>query len=141
MVADCQRQRMSKRNFIAGFVCGSLLSCFAAVVVTGIWIWTRPGDESGGGKHLDSPDGGYKAVAMNMYRRNLSGEVRKYYSLRVLSNSNEFEISRYEFPMPKDSVWFREGTGSIIWEADSSMVRFGTQDEVIWSYVIDNPAP
>ncbi len=130
---------MNKRNFIAGLASGLLLAILAAVVATGIWIWTRPVEHSGGGKHLDSPNARYKAEAWNMLERKISGGERNFYSFRVRDNGTGFEICRYEIPMPKDPVWFREGPGGIYWEADSTIVRFGTQNEAIWTYVVSLP--
>ena len=132
---------MIKRNFVAGFASGLLLAFLAAVVATGIWIWTRPVERAGGGRHLDSPNTRYKAEAWNMSEQNISGGERNFYSFRVTDNDTGFEISRHEVPMPKDPVWFRGGPGGIYWDVDSLIVRFGTSTQAIWTYAINPPEP
>jgi len=132
---------MSKRSFIAGLASGLLLASLAAIAARLIWVQTRPFKHFGGGRHLDSPNAKYKAEAWNMEERSISGRERDFYSFRVTNNDTGFEICRYEFPMPKDPVWFRGGAGTIHWEQDSLVVLFGTPNEIVWSYTIRQTQP
>lgn len=132
---------MSKGSFIAGIVIGLILAGLSALAARIVWVQTRPVSHFGGGRHLDSPNARYKAEAWNMEDRSISGRERNFYSFRVTDNDTGFEICRYEFPMPKDPVYFREGTGSIHWENDSSIVRFGTPNQIVWSFTLPPPEP
>lgn len=126
---------MDKGSYIVGFVSGLFLAVLVTVMGAIIWHQHQPiHSNGGGGKHLSSPNGKYEAEAWNMQQRSFSGQERNFYSLRVKDNDTGFEVCRYEIPMPKDPVFFREGTGMIEWEKDSSAVRFGTPDQIIWSF-------
>lgn len=130
---------MRRQSFIAGVATGVLVAILVAATALGMRVWTRPLEQSGGGKHLNSPDAHYKAEAWNMRQRNLSGGMRNYYSFVVIDNNSGLEICRYEIPMPDDGVRFREGSGGIDWDEQSSVVRFGTQDNTVWTYAIRPP--
>jgi hypothetical protein len=128
---------MSKRSYIVGFASGLFLAVLVAVAGRLIWVQTRPtGMTEGGGRHLNSPSGDYEAEAWNMQQRSISGRERKFYSFRVTDNNTGFEVCRHEIPMPEDPIWFRGGAGSIDWNEDSSVVRFGSPHEVVWSFTI-----
>jgi hypothetical protein len=132
---------MKKRYFIIGFGSALLFAIIIGLSGIGFWLWKKPVSLSGGGKGLNSPVGHYQANAMNLLQRHVSGSSREYYSFTVTDNHTGLEVCRYEIPMSQKPVWFREGTGEIHWESDSSRVRFGTSDQIVWSYEISAANP
>jgi hypothetical protein len=90
----------------------------------------------GSGRYETSPNGKFVAHANNMQNKH-NGETLQYYEFEIEDAQSNSMIKSHRIFLPKDtspSVHFRSGNGKIIWNEDSSMVSFGSDDELIWHY-------
>ncbi len=86
----------------------------------------------GGGRYEDSPNGQFTANASNVYDENFWGSSRNYYEFDVRSKKGNV-LRSVQLPGPPNPIYFREGTGRIMWASDSTSVSFGTSQDVIWT--------
>ena len=96
--------------------------------------------QHGSGAYKESPNGKYEAHASNVLDYTTSKEPITYYSFQVIEKASGREIvkKRIYTESSQDMLQFRDGTGDIFWNEDSTKVNIGDGVETIWSFSIES---